>query len=141
MTLELVSRRLLPARVCRRSSKRVNTAEDPLLYANDATLPGLSVTEAGRLLGKGTQLTVHYLEGVQVPLAQLTTLRFVNGPPMWATGTGADVHKAHRGSSSRGVFSAMILTLFVIPPIYVMWRWRKGNEKLIYGCISATHAC
>lgn len=24
-----------------------------------------------------------------------------------------------------GVFSAMLLTLFVIPPIYVMWRWRR----------------
>jgi Cu(I)/Ag(I) efflux system membrane protein CusA/SilA len=27
-----------------------------------------------------------------------------------------------------GVFSAMILTLFVIPPIYVIWRWWKERR-------------
>jgi Cu(I)/Ag(I) efflux system membrane protein CusA/SilA len=29
-----------------------------------------------------------------------------------------------------GVFSAMILTLFVIPPVYVMWRWWKERTDI-----------
>jgi Cu(I)/Ag(I) efflux system membrane protein CusA/SilA len=52
-------------------------------------------------------------------------------PVMWATGTGADVMKRIAAPQVGGVFSAMILTLFVIPPVYVMWRWwkeRKGNQ-------------
>jgi Cu(I)/Ag(I) efflux system membrane protein CusA/SilA len=44
-------------------------------------------------------------------------------PVMWATGTGADVMKRIAAPQVGGVFSAMILTLFVIPPVYVMWRW------------------
>ncbi len=46
-------------------------------------------------------------------------------PVMWATGTGADVMKRIAAPQVGGVFSAMLLTLFVIPPIYVMWRWRR----------------
>ena len=52
-------------------------------------------------------------------------------PVMLATGTGADVMKRVAAPQVGGVFSAMMLTLFVIPPIYVMWRWwkeRKGNQ-------------
>lgn len=52
-------------------------------------------------------------------------------PVMWATGTGADVMKRIAAPQVGGVFSAMILTLFVIPPVYVMWRWwkeRKANQ-------------
>ncbi|KTD48419.1 chemiosmotic efflux system B protein A [Legionella rubrilucens] len=37
---------------------------------------------------------------------------------MWATGIGADVMKPMVG----GVFSALLLTLIVIPVVYVMWR-------------------
>ncbi len=44
-------------------------------------------------------------------------------PVMWATGTGADVMKRIAAPQVGGVFSAMILTLFVIPPVYVTWRW------------------
>ena len=46
-------------------------------------------------------------------------------PVMWATGTGADVMKRIAAPQVGGVFSAMLLTLFVIPPVYVMWRWWK----------------
>ncbi|MBH0200245.1 MAG: efflux RND transporter permease subunit [Nitrospira sp.] len=52
-------------------------------------------------------------------------------PVMWATGTGADVMKRLAAPMVGGVFSAMILTLFVIPPVYVMWRWwqeRRQNQ-------------
>ena len=50
-------------------------------------------------------------------------------PVMWATGTGADVMKRIAAPQVGGVFSAMILTLFVIPPIYVMWRWWKERKE------------
>ncbi len=44
-------------------------------------------------------------------------------PVMWATGTGADVMKRLAAPMVGGVFSAMLLTLLVIPAIYVIWRW------------------
>jgi Cu(I)/Ag(I) efflux system membrane protein CusA/SilA len=50
-------------------------------------------------------------------------------PVMWATGTGADVMKRIAAPQVGGVFSAMILTLFVIPPVYVMWRWWKERPE------------
>ncbi|THJ15544.1 MAG: efflux RND transporter permease subunit [Nitrospira sp. CG24B] len=50
-------------------------------------------------------------------------------PVMWATGTGADVMKRIAAPQIGGVFSAMILTLFVIPPVYVMWRWWKERKE------------
>ena len=50
-------------------------------------------------------------------------------PVMWATGTGADVMKRIAAPQVGGVFSAMILTLFVIPSIYVMWRWWKTQQE------------
>ena len=50
-------------------------------------------------------------------------------PVMWATGTGADVMKRLAAPMVGGVFSAMILTLFVIPSIYVMWRWWKERPE------------
>ena len=50
-------------------------------------------------------------------------------PVMWATGTGADVMKRIAAPQIGGVFSAMVLTLFVIPPVYVIWRWRKERSE------------
>ena len=44
-------------------------------------------------------------------------------PVMWATGTGADVMKRLAAPMVGGVFSAMLLTLFVIPAVYAIWRW------------------
>ncbi len=45
-------------------------------------------------------------------------------PVMLATGTGADVMKRVAAPQVGGVLSAMLLTLFVIPAAYAMWRWR-----------------
>ncbi|MDH5668285.1 MAG: CusA/CzcA family heavy metal efflux RND transporter [Nitrospira sp.] len=50
-------------------------------------------------------------------------------PVMWATGTGADVMKRLAAPMVGGVFSAMILTLFVIPSVYVIWRWWKEQRE------------
>ncbi len=49
-------------------------------------------------------------------------------PVMWATGTGADVMKRLAAPMVGGVFSAMTLTLFVIPSVYVLWRWWKEQR-------------
>jgi len=42
-------------------------------------------------------------------------------PVMWATGTGADVMKRLAAPMVGGVLSAMLLTLVVIPALYVIW--------------------
>lgn len=44
-------------------------------------------------------------------------------PVMWATGIGADVMKRLSAPMVGGVFSALLLTLIVIPAMYVIWRW------------------
>jgi Cu(I)/Ag(I) efflux system membrane protein CusA/SilA len=44
-------------------------------------------------------------------------------PVMWATGTGADVMKRLAAPMVGGVLSAMLLTLVVMPALYVIWRW------------------
>ncbi|HWO99716.1 MAG TPA: CusA/CzcA family heavy metal efflux RND transporter [Methylococcus sp.] len=44
-------------------------------------------------------------------------------PTMLATGVGADVMKRLAAPMIGGVGSAMLLTLFVIPALYVIWRW------------------
>ncbi|HXV67842.1 MAG TPA: CusA/CzcA family heavy metal efflux RND transporter, partial [Nitrospira sp.] len=49
-------------------------------------------------------------------------------PVMWATGTGADVMKRLAAPMVGGVLSAMVLTLLVIPSVYVMWWWWKEQR-------------
>jgi Cu(I)/Ag(I) efflux system membrane protein CusA/SilA len=44
-------------------------------------------------------------------------------PTMLATGTGADVMKRLAAPMIGGIGSAMLLTLLVIPALYVIWRW------------------
>jgi Cu(I)/Ag(I) efflux system membrane protein CusA/SilA len=46
-------------------------------------------------------------------------------PVMWTTGTGADVMKRLAAPMIGGVGSAMLLTLFVIPAVYLSWRWHR----------------
>ncbi len=58
-------------------------------------------------------------------------------PVMLATGAGADVMKRIAAPQVGGVFSAMILTLFVIPPIYVIWRWWKERQEHRVGDLGA----
>jgi copper/silver efflux system protein len=44
-------------------------------------------------------------------------------PVMWSTGTGADVMKRVAAPMVGGISSALLLTLVVIPVLYVSWRW------------------
>lgn len=50
-------------------------------------------------------------------------------PVMWATGIGADVMKRLAAPMVGGVFSALLLTLIVIPAIYVIWQWRMERKQ------------
>ena len=50
-------------------------------------------------------------------------------PVMWATGTGADVMKRLAAPMVGGVLSAMLLTLVVIPALYVIWRWQTDVKR------------
>jgi Cu(I)/Ag(I) efflux system membrane protein CusA/SilA len=53
-------------------------------------------------------------------------------PVMLATGTGADVMKRLAAPMIGGIGSAMLLTLLVIPALYVIWRWHK-DIKFVAG--------
>lgn len=57
----------------------------------------------------------------------MTSLSNILGlmPVMVATGTGADVMKRIVAPMVGGVFTAMLLTLLVIPAIYTFWRWHS----------------
>src|SRR3990167_2649898 len=51
-------------------------------------------------------------------------------PVMWATGIGADVMKRLAAPMVGGVFSALLLTLIVIPVLYVIWRWQTDIKRI-----------
>ncbi len=51
-------------------------------------------------------------------------------PVMIATGTGADVMKRIAAPMIGGIGSAMLLTLLVIPALYVIWRWHRDVKFL-----------
>ncbi len=61
----------------------------------------------------------------------MTSLSNILGlmPVMVATGTGADVMKRIAAPMVGGVFTAMLLTLVVIPAVYVIWRWRADLRR------------
>jgi Cu(I)/Ag(I) efflux system membrane protein CusA/SilA len=50
-------------------------------------------------------------------------------PVMWSTDTGADVMKRLAAPMVGGVVSAMLLTLVVIPALYLIWRWHTDIKR------------
>ena len=61
-------------------------------------------------------------------------------PVMWATGTGADVMKRLAAPMVGGVLSAMLLTLVVIPAVYVLWRWWKERRDITMSPLQVAQA-
>jgi len=59
----------------------------------------------------------------------MTVLSTIAGliPIMWSQGTGADVMKRIAAPMIGGMISSTILTLLVIPAIYMMWREKQGH--------------
>ena len=50
-------------------------------------------------------------------------------PILWSTGTGADVMKRIASPMVGGMLSATVLTLVVIPAIYLVWRrWQVAHS-------------
>jgi Cu(I)/Ag(I) efflux system membrane protein CusA/SilA len=46
-------------------------------------------------------------------------------PIKWTTGTGADVMKRIAAPMIGGMVSSTVLTLLVIPVLYILWRGRS----------------
>ncbi len=98
----------------------------------------LDVACKRRLAAGGLQTLEDLIETVQRgalerirPMAMIGLVDVIGLlPVMWATGAGADVMKRVAAPQIGGVFSAMLLTLFVIPAIYVIWRWHKDIKLL-----------
>jgi len=60
-------------------------------------------------------------------------------PILWSTGTGADVMKRIAAPMVGGMLTATLLTLAVIPAIYLVWRrWQLGRrpERLLHEALS-----
>lgn len=73
--------------------------------------------------------SLHAVERIR-PMAMIGVIDVIGLiPAMWATGTGADVMKRIAAPQVGGAFSAMILTLPVIPPLCVMWRWWSESKQ------------
>jgi len=54
----------------------------------------------------------------------MTVLTIVAGlaPILWSTGTGTDVMKRIASPMVGGMVSSTVLTLVVLPAVYVLWR-------------------
>jgi Cu(I)/Ag(I) efflux system membrane protein CusA/SilA len=50
-------------------------------------------------------------------------------PVMWSTGTGADVMKRIAAPLMGGLTSSMVLTLVVLPAVYVIWKGDWGMKR------------
>ncbi|MBY0247468.1 MAG: CusA/CzcA family heavy metal efflux RND transporter [Nitrospiraceae bacterium] len=83
---------------------------------------------------EGRMATVHdlrdaILEGaVQRVRPKMMTVAAIMGgllPIMWTTGTGADVMKRIAAPMIGGMVSSTVLTLVVIPALYMLWRSRS----------------
>ena len=63
----------------------------------------------------------------------VTTVAAALMPILWSSGTGTDVMKRIASPMVGGMVSATVLTLLVIPAIYLLWRrgqLRRGPGRL-----------
>ncbi len=93
-----------------------------------------------RRVREGRMATIHDLreavmEGaVQRVRPKMMTVAAIMGgllPIMWASGTGADVMKRIAAPMIGGMVSSTILTLLVIPVLYILWRgqWSRPGIR------------
>ena len=91
----------------------------------------------GRLRSRqdiGDAVQTGALERLRPVVMTVTTVIVGLMPILWSQGTGADVMKRIAAPMVGGMVSAILLTLVVIPAIYVLWRrWemRTGIGKAI----------
>ncbi len=69
------------------------------------------------------------LERLRPVVMTVTAITAALMPILWSSGTGADVMKRIASPMVGGMISATVLTLLVIPAIYLLWRrWQLRNE-------------
>ena len=69
------------------------------------------------------------LERLRPVVMTVTAITAALIPIMWSSGTGADVMKRIASPMVGGMISATVLTLLVIPAIYLLWRrWQLRTE-------------
>ena len=68
------------------------------------------------------------LERLRPVLMTVTAITAGRAPILWSDGTGADVMKRIASPMVGGMVTATILTLVVLPAIYLLWRrWQVRN--------------
>jgi Cu(I)/Ag(I) efflux system membrane protein CusA/SilA len=87
-----------------------------------------------RLLEEGGELTEARLEnavwqgaGLRMRPVLMTATATIVGllPILWGSGTGSEVMSRLAAPMVGGMISSVILTLFVLPVIYLLWRRRQ----------------
>jgi Cu(I)/Ag(I) efflux system membrane protein CusA/SilA len=90
-------------------------------YAQMAAAQGRSLTRA--------ELTEAVVEGALLRLRPkvMTVCAIIGGllPIMYATGTGSEVMRRIAAPMVGGMITAAILTLLIIPAVYLLWRRRS----------------
>jgi Cu(I)/Ag(I) efflux system membrane protein CusA/SilA len=69
------------------------------------------------------------LERLRPVIMTVTAIIAGLAPIMWSTGTGADVMKRIASPMVGGMLSATVLTLVVIPAIYLLWRSWQVRQR------------
>jgi Cu(I)/Ag(I) efflux system membrane protein CusA/SilA len=69
------------------------------------------------------------LERLRPVIMTVTAIMAGLAPILWSSGTGADVMKRIASPMVGGMISATILTLVVIPAIYLLWRSRQVDRQ------------
>ena len=69
------------------------------------------------------------LERLRPVVMTVTAIIAGLAPILWSTGTGADVMKRIASPMVGGMLTATVLTLVVIPAIYLLWRrWQVARR-------------
>lgn len=103
-----------------------------LVYLNQAhTLFLLQCEEQGITPNmKGLREAVLHGAGLRVRPVMMTTVSTIVGllPIMFSTGTGAEVVSRIAAPMVGGMLSALVLTLLVLPAVYLLWKQSKVDE-------------
>jgi Cu(I)/Ag(I) efflux system membrane protein CusA/SilA len=103
-----------------------------LVYLNQAhTLFLLQCEERGITPSmKGLREAVLHGAGLRVRPVMMTTVSTIVGllPIMFSTGTGAEVVSRIAAPMVGGMLSALVLTLLVLPAVYLLWKQSKVDE-------------
>jgi len=106
-----------------------------LLYLNHAWQRRVEQAAAeGRALAE-SDVRESIVEGALLRLRPklMTVLTIVTGllPIMWGSGTGSEVMRRIAAPMVGGMVSAMVLTLIVIPAVFLLWKGRQVSRGAI----------